>query len=125
MRRILIVESEPLIAEFIEKGLRARQFLTAVIDRIPEPDAAGEFDVIVVDDRLIDEQAVTRLEQLAGLQGRPALIVLTGNGRTSETFATLGDVAGHVLTKPFRFADLLDVIEQESGRRRGGPAEGG
>jgi DNA-binding response OmpR family regulator len=125
MHRILIVESEPLIADFLEKGLQARRFVTAVTETLPQPAAACEFDVVVVDDRLIDEQAVAMLEHLGGLDDRPALIVLTGNGRVSATFAALGDLSGHVVTKPFRFADLLELIEQHVARPDGEPAEGG
>jgi DNA-binding response OmpR family regulator len=118
MPRVLILEPEPLIADFIERGLRDRHFATAVAGVLPEPEAAHEYDVVVLDEQLVGDEWQAIRECLAGHERQPILIVLSGHGRVSETMATLGDLSAHVLTKPFRFAELLAAIEGRLASRR-------
>ena len=52
MSRILIAEDEPRIASFVEKGLRANGFTTAVVGdgrTALDQAAAGDFDLLVLD----------------------------------------------------------------------------
>ena len=111
MSRVLIVEPDPLIAEFIEKGLREAGVETLTVDMLPARDRLAEFDLVLIDDRVVADPAGGLTTRLADELSVP-LVVLTGNGRTADTMAALGDTQADVISKPFRFSDLLSLIER-------------
>jgi CheY-like chemotaxis protein len=77
MSRILIVEDEPRIASFLEKGLRANGFLTTVAadgDKAAAIAQPGDFDLVILD---------------LGLPGRYGLQVLSAIHQRSRTLPVI------------------------------------
>ncbi|MGW6502666.1 response regulator transcription factor [Nonomuraea angiospora] len=110
MNRILIAEDEARIASFVEKGLRANGFVTAVVaDGVAAHDlaCAGGFDLLILDIGLPLSDGFTVLRRLR--QSRVALpvIILTARDSVSDTVAGLEGGADDYIAKPFAFEELL------------------
>ena len=110
MNRLLIVEDEPRIAAFLEKGLKANGFTTTVATSAYEAmllAQSSEFDLLILDLGLPDQDGLTVLETLRG-QGEPVpIIILTARDDIHHKVAGLEGGADDYVTKPFRFEELL------------------
>jgi DNA-binding response OmpR family regulator len=123
MNRILIVEDEPRITSFLEKGLRASGFVTTVIeDGLSAADAArdSDFDLVILDLGLpgLDGRDVLRRVRARG--ERLPIIVLTARDGLADTVDGLDAGADDYITKPFRFDELVARIRarlRSPGRR--------
>ncbi|MGY1813232.1 response regulator transcription factor [Blastococcus sp. SYSU D00820] len=110
MSRVLIAEDEPRIAAFIEKGLRANGFVTAVVgDGLSALDRArsGEFDLVVLDIGLPVLDGFAVLRALRAERSTIPVVVLTARDSVQDTVAGLEGGADDYMPKPFRFEELL------------------
>ena len=110
MTSILVVDDEPLITAFVEKGLRGSGYRTVAThdgaSALSMLDAMT-FDLVILDIGLPDR---TGLEVLAELRGRgdsTAVILLTARNEVESTVAGFVHGADDYMTKPFRFEELL------------------
>ena len=110
MTSILVVDDEPLITSFVEKGLRGSGYRTVAThdgaSALSMLDAMT-FDLVILDIGLPDR---TGLEVLAELRGRgdsTAVILLTARNEVESTVAGFEHGADDYMTKPFRFEELL------------------
>jgi two-component system copper resistance phosphate regulon response regulator CusR len=113
VRRILVIEDEPRIASFIEKGLRSEGFTPTVVgDGTTGLDYAisGEFDLAVLDIGLPDVDGFTVLDQLRASGSTLPVIVLTARDSGADTVRGLEGGADDYMAKPFRFAELVARI---------------
>lgn len=113
MSRVLIAEDEPRIAAFIEKGLRAHGFTTAVVgDGVSARDRArsGEFDLLVLDIGLPGMDGFAVLRALRAERCLIPVVVLTARDSVQDTVAGLEGGADDYMPKPFRFEELLARI---------------
>ncbi|MEV4562885.1 response regulator transcription factor [Nonomuraea sp. NPDC049419] len=110
MNRILIAEDEARIAAFVEKGLRANGFVTAVVgDGVAAYDlaAAGGFDLLILDIGLPRSDGFTVLRRLREAMVTIPVIILTARDSVSDTVAGLEGGADDYIAKPFAFEELL------------------
>lgn len=110
MSRILIAEDEPRIVAFLEKGLRANGFTTAVAKDGHEAVAmadSGKFDLLILDLGLPGKDGWMVLEELRGRGEQLPIIILTARDDVSDKVAGLEGGADDYVTKPFRFEELL------------------
>lgn len=110
MNRILIAEDEPRIAAFLEKGLRANGFTTAVAaDAYETIDMAQshQFDLLILDLGLPGKDGLQVLEELRGQGEQLPIIILTARDDIHDKVAGLEGGADDYMTKPFRFEELL------------------
>jgi DNA-binding response OmpR family regulator len=110
MKRILIVEDEPRIASFLEKGLSANSFSPTVTHSGNDALSlvrTGEFDLIILDIGLPDRDGFEVLEELRGRDKRIPVIILTARDSVSDTVYGLEGGADDYVTKPFKFEELL------------------
>ncbi|SDJ54554.1 response regulator transcription factor [Nonomuraea jiangxiensis] len=110
MNRILIAEDEARIASFVEKGLRANGFVTAVVgDGIGAYDLAcgGGFDLLILDIGLPLSDGFTVLRRLRESMVSIPVIILTARDSVSDTVAGLEGGADDYIAKPFAFEELL------------------
>jgi DNA-binding response OmpR family regulator len=110
VNRILIVEDERRIASFIEKGLRANGFVTAVADRGREALSmarTGGFDLVILDLGLPDVDGMEILQELREGDTRLPVVILTARDGVTDTVRGLESGADDYVTKPFRFEELL------------------
>ncbi|MGV9381036.1 response regulator transcription factor [Nonomuraea sp. NPDC003707] len=110
MNRILIAEDEVRIASFVEKGLRANGFVTAVVtDGVAAYDlaCAGGFDLLILDIGLPLSDGFTVLRRLRQSRVAMPVIILTARDSVSDTVAGLEGGADDYIAKPFAFEELL------------------
>ncbi|MEV4572833.1 response regulator transcription factor [Nonomuraea jabiensis] len=110
MNRILIAEDEARIASFVEKGLRANGFVTAVVaDGVAAYDlaCAGGFDLLILDIGLPLSDGFTVLRRLRQSRVTLPVIILTARDSVSDTVAGLEGGADDYIAKPFAFEELL------------------
>lgn len=113
MTKILIAEDQPRIAAFIEKGLRAKGFITATAtdaDEVIEMVFQENFDLLLLDLGLPIKDGLTVLEELRGQGATLPIIILTASDDIDNKVAGLEGGADDYVTKPFRFEELLARI---------------
>ena len=126
MRRILVIEDEPRIAAFIEKGLRSEGFTPTVApDGVTGLDYAvsGEFDLAVLDIGLPGMDGFTLLDQLRSSGSTMPVIVLTARDSGTDTVRGLEGGADDYVSKPFRFAELMARIRLRLRNRTDSPVD--
>nr|WP_204261256.1 response regulator transcription factor [Blastococcus saxobsidens] len=119
----MIAEDEPRIAAFIEKGLKANGFVTAVVgDGLSALDRArsGDFDLVVLDIGLPVLDGFAVLRGLRAERCPVPVIVLTARDSVQDTVAGLEGGADDYMAKPFRFEELLARVRL----RLAGPRDG-
>ncbi len=110
MTRILIAEDEPRISSFLEKGLKANGFTTAVASNGDEASMmalSGDFDLMILDIGLPVKDGWEVLTELRGQGEQIPIIILTARDDVKDKVAGLEGGANDYLTKPFRFEELL------------------
>jgi two-component system, OmpR family, copper resistance phosphate regulon response regulator CusR len=109
MTRILIVEDEPRIASFLQKGFAAQGFATEVAQGVVEALARARTDpdLVVLDRGLPDGDGLEVLRELRRRESPVPVIVLTARDGLADTIAALDSGADDYVTKPFSFEELL------------------
>ncbi|MEO1055684.1 MAG: response regulator transcription factor [Actinomycetota bacterium] len=113
MTRILIVEDQPRIATFVDKGLAAAGFSTMVVaDGATAASIArdDDFDLMVLDLGLPVVDGFDVLAQVRARGERLPVIVLTARDSVSDRVKGLDQGADDYLVKPFSFDELLARI---------------
>lgn len=107
--RILIVDDDPLISEFVKLGLKEEGYAV-------DTAAAGEqgrvmayvndYDGILLDVVLPDASGVEIARDLRAHGRHSPILMLTGKGETRDVVAGLDAGADDYLTKPFEIVEL-------------------
>jgi DNA-binding response OmpR family regulator len=132
--RVLLIEDEPGIADFVRRGLEAEGFsVEAAVDGIEgERLALGRsFDAIVLDLMLPGRSGLEILASVRRAKPTVPVIVLTARGEIEDRVVGLDAGAVDYLVKPFSLAELvariraqLRVVAQASASMlRGGDIE--
>jgi DNA-binding response OmpR family regulator len=113
---ILVIEDEPGIVDFLERGLRAQGFdVISAMDGSAGATAAveNEVDLVVLDLMLPGKSGLDVLATLR--EGKPGLpvIVLTALGEVEHRVAGLDAGAVDYLTKPFSLTELAARIRAQ------------
>ena len=110
MKRILIIEDEPRISSFLQKGLRSNGFTVSVADSGNDGLAlarTGEFDLLILDLGLPDVDGFDVLEEFRSRNRKTPVIILTARDTVGDTVLGLDGGADDYVTKPFKFEELL------------------
>jgi two-component system copper resistance phosphate regulon response regulator CusR len=113
MNRILIVEDEERLAAFLERGLRANGFTTAVAGDGPTGLALArddDFDLMILDLTLPGLDGMTVLRTMRAQGRRLPVVILSARDETRDKVAGLEHGADDYVTKPFGFEELLARI---------------
>jgi len=108
--RILIVEDEPRIADFLQRGLRAEgHFCVVASDGESGLSLAleGDFDFLLLDLMLPKMHGHEVCQQLRMKGLKTPIIILTGMDSLDDVVAGLRMGADDYMTKPFSFEELL------------------
>ena len=108
-----MVDDEPRIVTFIEKGLKKSGF--DVVSTSSGKTAVtygthGDFDLIILDIGLPDIDGFEVLDQLRGQGVQTPVIMLTARSSAADTVAALTSGADDYMAKPFSFDELLARI---------------
>ena len=120
--KILIIEDEPQVVEFLKKGLTEKGYETIVAydgqmgERLV---SKGEFDFIILDVILpfINGHELCKRIRERGLQ--VPILMLTALGTTDDKVSGFDAGADDYLVKPFEFAELLSRIKALTKRTSG------
>lgn len=108
--RVLLIEDEPGIVDFVRRGLEAEGFtVEAALDGIEGERLAigGECDAVVLDLMLPGRSGMEILEGLRRARPTMPVIVLTARGEIEDRVAGLEAGAVDYLVKPFSIAELV------------------
>jgi len=109
MSRILVVEDEPRIASFLQKGLRAEGHVTTVVDNGDDASAVArsqDFDLVLLDVGLPGKNGFAVLADLRKRGERLPVILLTARDTVPDRVNGLDAGADDYVTKPFSFEEL-------------------
>src|SRR5689334_21585173 len=108
--RILVVEDERKVANFLQQGLQEEHYTVDVANDGEEGAAmalAQSFDLIVLDLLLPKKDGVTIVRELRAKQITTPVLMLTAKSSVDNRVEGLDAGADDYLTKPFAFAELL------------------
>jgi DNA-binding response OmpR family regulator len=108
--RILIAEDEPRLASFLDKGLRAAGYSTAICDdgdRCVVMARDSEFDLLILDIGLPGRDGFSVLRTLRARGEHLPVLILTARDEVVDTVTGLDSGADDYMTKPFVFEELL------------------
>jgi DNA-binding response OmpR family regulator len=111
---VLLVEDEPRVADFIDRGLRAENHgVTVAPNGADGIDLAktGEFDVIILDLMLPDMHGYDVCKRLRQDGRHTPILMLTAMDAIEDKIKGIKIGADDYLTKPFDFDELLVRIE--------------
>ena len=108
--RLLLIEDERKVAEFIARGLRAERYAIDVADNGRagwEMASTRDYDLIILDLMLPGLNGTELLRRLRRQGGNAAVLVLTARDAMADKVENFEAGADDYLTKPFAFAELL------------------
>ena len=108
--RILLIEDETKVAEFVARGLRAERFAVDVSGDGQggwEMASTYNYDLIVLDLMLPGMSGTEVLKRVRQQNAQVPVLVLTARDGTAEKVENFEAGADDYLTKPFAFAELL------------------
>lgn len=124
--RILIVEDDLRVGDFISRGLKSEGYVVKLIDNgvAGYRDAqANEYDVIILDLMLPDMSGTQICQALRSEGVSTPIMMLTAMDSMNDKITGLRMGADDYMTKPFSFDELVARIEA-LGRRAIGYSEG-
>ena len=117
--RILLVEDERQVADFIKRGLQQAQHVVDVSPSIAEADdmiAVQDYDLLIIDCRLPDGDGRIFCRALRARGLATPVLLVTAKASTADKVFGLDSGADDYLTKPFDFTELLARV-RALGRR--------
>lgn len=108
--RILVVEDEKRIADFLGRGLESAGY---DVDIAPDGQTAidlvhaTDYDLITLDMMLPDMDGLRVLERIRNRKTNPPVLILSARGAVEDRVKGLELGADDYLTKPFSFVELL------------------
>jgi len=114
--KILVIEDEPGIVDFLERGLSAHGFeVSSARDGITgtEMGLSGDVDLVVLDMMLPGRSGLEVLAALHEVKPTLPVIALTARGEIEDRVAGLDAGAVDYLTKPFSLSELAARIRAQ------------
>ncbi|MBN1526507.1 MAG: response regulator transcription factor [Candidatus Omnitrophica bacterium] len=111
--RILVVEDEKKIADFVKRGLREEGYAVDVAHDGKEGyllASANDYDVIILDLMLPQMDGVTVCKKLREAKVESPIIMLTAKDTVQDKVTGLDSGADDYMAKPFSFEELLARI---------------
>jgi DNA-binding response OmpR family regulator len=114
MCQILIAEDEERLAAFLEKGLKRKGFMTAIAadgEQVIAIAQTQKVDLLLLDLGLPLLDGIAVLQELRSRGEQFPIVVVTARTDERDRQAALQAGADDFITKPFRFTDLLSVVQ--------------
>ncbi len=112
--RVLVIEDDVKIANFIQKGLKSSGFSVDHADTgtigldlaLAEP-----YDTLIVDIMLPELDGISLIKQVRAKNNNTPVIILSARDRVDDRVDGLQAGADDYLTKPFAFSELLARVQ--------------
>jgi heavy metal response regulator len=120
--RILVVEDEKRIADFLSRGLESAGY---AVDHAPDGQTAldfahhTEYDLVILDLGLPDIDGLQVLEKIRNRKASPPVLILSARDTVDDRVKGLEIGADDYLVKPFAFVEMLARVR--ALLRRGQP----
>ncbi len=120
--RVLLVEDDPSISDFLYRGLREEGYN---VEHVGDGEAAQQklrsesWDVVLLDCWLPKMDGLTVLRRFRQQGGESPVLLLTARDAIADRVAGLDCGADDYMCKPFAFAELLARIRSLSRRHAG------
>lgn len=124
--RILVVEDEPGISNFLKQGLEEEGFVVDLAEQGRaglELALSGEYDLLLLDWMLPGLSGVELLRQFRKENTTTPAIFLTAKDTVDETIFGLQAGANDYIKKPFHFEELLERVKVQLRTRKIGEEE--
>ena len=121
--RILVVEDEKRIADFLSRGLQGAGYAVdtaATGGQALDCVHSADYDLVILDLMLPDMDGMQVLERVRSRQVGPPVLILSARGALDDRVKGLEQGADDYLVKPFAFVELLARVR--ALLRRGQPA---
>jgi two-component system copper resistance phosphate regulon response regulator CusR len=121
--RILVVEDERRIADFLSRGLQGAGYAVDIAStggRAIECVQSADYDLVILDLMLPDMDGMQVLERVRSRQLGPPVLILSARGGLDDRVKGLEQGADDYLVKPFAFVELLARVR--ALLRRGQPS---
>jgi DNA-binding response OmpR family regulator len=108
--RILVVEDEKRIADFLSRGLESAGYAVDVAHdgaRALDLVHAAEYDLVILDLGLPDMDGLAVLQKIRNRKTSSPVLILSARGAVDERVKGLETGADDYLVKPFAFVELL------------------
>ena len=108
--RLLVVEDEKRIADFLSRGLQSAGYAVDVVytgGEAVERVHSTEYDLVVLDLGLPDVDGLTVLQKIKNRQTIPPILILSARDSVDDRVKGLEQGADDYLVKPFAFVELL------------------
>jgi heavy metal response regulator len=121
--RLLVVEDEKRIADFLSRGLEGAGY---AVDAANTGASAlnlihtADYDLVILDLMLPDMDGLHLLERIRNRKGGPPVLILSARGGLDDRVKGLEQGADDYLVKPFAFVELLARVR--ALLRRGQPS---
>jgi DNA-binding response OmpR family regulator len=112
--RLLIVEDDPRVADFLARGLRAEGYATTLVGDAEQAMPLlreGGFDLALFDVMLPGQSGLELCQQIRAERNPTPVLMLTAMGAVKDRVAGLRCGADDYLGKPFAVDELLARIE--------------
>ncbi len=120
--KVLVVEDEQKVANFLQKGLKEEQFVVDVAYDGLEGESlalANEYDLILLDVMLPGKDGVMVLESLRARKIETPVIMLTAKDMVVDKLKGFEAGCDDYIPKPFSFEELLARVRAVLRRRSG------
>ena len=114
-KAVLIIDDEPGIRSFLQKGMQKRFGLVELAEDIPTAIALTErcnFDLIIADIRLPGQSGLDWVTQLREQGGTMAVIFITAHASVETAIDALRAGAADFILKPFRMDQIMASVER-------------
>jgi heavy metal response regulator len=108
--RILIIEDEKKVAQFIKKGFQSESYSVDVAldgERGSYLGQTGEYDAIILDIMLPKKNGIEVLKEVRAAKIQTPILMLTAKADIEDRVLGLNLGADDYLAKPFAFSELL------------------
>ena len=122
--KILIVEDDGILAEFLRDGFREEGHVVDVESDGPAGELAaqhGDYDALILDVMLPGKDGYAVLRELRRLGVSTPILILTGLDAPADAIAGLDAGADDYLRKPFAFGELLARLRSITRRESAAP----
>jgi len=127
MPRILVVDDEESVRQFLQEVLEDAGYTVVLasggLSAVSET-AGGEFDAVLMDNRMPDLDGLAALDELRRRNLEVPVVLMTAYGTTRTAINAMQQGAFDYITKPFNLEELLSILEKAVRRKKMSRGEG-